>query len=74
MASLKEIRARIGSVTSTLKITSAMKMVSAAKLHKAEERTLSTVPYKNKLTEVLARYLDSIEDENYKVSLLYQKI
>ncbi|MBQ4032520.1 MAG: ATP synthase F1 subunit gamma [Paludibacteraceae bacterium] len=73
MASLKEIRARIGSVTSTLKITSAMKMVSAAKLHKAEERTLSTVPYKNKLTEVLARYLDSIEDENYKVSLSVER-
>lgn len=73
MASLKEIRARIGSVTSTLKITSAMKMVSAAKLHKAEERTLSTVPYKNKLTEVLARYLGSIEDENFKVSLSVER-
>lgn len=73
MASLKEIRARIGSVTSTLKITSAMKMVAAAKLHKAEERTLSTVPYKNKLTDVLARYMGSIDDENFKVSLSVER-
>jgi len=73
MASLKEIRARIGSVTSTFKITSAMKMVSSAKLKKAEDRTLQTVPYKNKLTEVLARYLGSIDDENFKVSLSIER-
>ncbi len=73
MASLKEIRARIGSVQSTHKITSAMKMVSAAKLHKAEDRTLQAVPYKNKLSEVLARYLGSIDDENFKVSLSVER-
>jgi len=33
MASLKEIKTRIGSVKNTLKITSAMKMVASAKLH-----------------------------------------
>ncbi|MBQ9529142.1 MAG: F0F1 ATP synthase subunit gamma, partial [Bacteroidales bacterium] len=32
MASLKEIKARISSVRSTLKITQAMKMVASAKL------------------------------------------
>lgn len=36
MASLKEIKGRIASVKSTLKITSAMKMVASAKLHKAQ--------------------------------------
>lgn len=35
MANLKEIRNRISSVSSTMKITSAMKMVSAAKLKKS---------------------------------------
>ncbi len=34
MASLKEIKGRISSVKSTLKITSAMKLISSAKLHK----------------------------------------
>lgn len=73
MASLKEIRLRIGSVNSTYKITSAMKMVSSAKLHQAQDKTLQTVPYKNKLTEVLARYLGSIDDENFRVSLSVER-
>ena len=37
MPNLKEIRNRISSVTSTMKITSAIKMVSAAKLKKAQD-------------------------------------
>ena len=63
MASLKEIRSRINSVTSTKKITSAMKMVSAAKLHKAEEQTRQFLPYKDKLTSVLGQYLGAQEGE-----------
>ena len=45
MASLKEIRGRINSVTNTRKITNAMKMVSSAKLHKAQERVIHYHPY-----------------------------
>lgn len=63
MPSLKEIRARIASVASTEKITSAMKMVSAAKLKKSESMTLSFLPYRNKLSEALANYLGSLEEE-----------
>lgn len=63
MASLKEIRARIVSVSSTQKITSAMKMVSAAKLKKAESTTVRFLPYKNKLSEALTNYLCSLEGE-----------
>ena len=37
MATLREIRTRIGSVRSTQQITKAMKMVAAAKLRKAQE-------------------------------------
>lgn len=63
MASLKEIRERISSVSSTKKITSAMKMVSAAKLRKSEDRTQQFLPYKDKLTEVLNQYISSIDLE-----------
>ena len=45
MANLKEIRSRISSVSSTMKITSAMKMVSAAKLKKAQDRMTNIKPY-----------------------------
>ncbi len=53
MANLKEIRNRISSIGSTIKITSAMKMVSAAKLKKAQDAIVAMRPYANKLTELL---------------------
>ena len=53
MANLKEIRNRIGSVSSTMQITSAMKMVSAAKLKKAQDAITAMRPYAEKLTELL---------------------
>ena len=69
MASLKEIRARIASVSSTQKLTSAMKMVSAAKLHKSEEATLKFVPYKNKLSDMLSQYLSSVDKEKVNIQI-----
>ncbi len=62
MASLKEIRARIGSITSTQKITSAMKMVSAAKLKKTEGTVKRFLPFKDKLSEALTNYVASLEE------------
>ncbi len=53
MANLKEIRNRIASIGSTMKITKAMKMVSAAKLKKAQDAITAMRPYANKLTELL---------------------
>jgi F-type H+-transporting ATPase subunit gamma len=57
MASLKEVRGRIASVTSTRKITSAMRMVSAAKLRRAQDAILGYLPYEQKLTSMLADFL-----------------
>ena len=53
MANLKEIRNRIGSVSSTMQITSAMKMVSATKKKKAQDAITAMRPYADKLTELL---------------------
>lgn len=53
MANLKEVRIRISSIGSTMKITKAMKMVSAAKLKKAQDAITAMRPYSNKLTELL---------------------
>ncbi len=53
MANLKEVRNRIASIGSTIKITSAMKMVSASKLKKAQDAITAMRPYANKLTELL---------------------
>src|SRR6476620_1983606 len=42
MASLREIRRRIRSISSTSQITRAMQMVAASKMRKAQEATLTT--------------------------------
>jgi F-type H+-transporting ATPase subunit gamma len=53
MASLKVLRRRIRSVTSTQQITKAMEMVAAAKLRRAQARALATRPYAIKLAGML---------------------
>ena len=54
MASLREIKDRIGSVRSTLKITSAMKLVASAKLRKAQRAIEGMRPYERTLAEIFA--------------------
>lgn len=53
MANLKEVKSRIGSVTSTQQITKAMKMVAAAKLRRAQDAITQLRPYAEKLSEIL---------------------
>ena len=64
MANLKEIRNRITSIGSTMKITSAMKMVSAAKLKKAQDAITAMRPYANKLTELLQSLSATLDAES----------
>ena len=64
MANLKEIRNRISSIGSTMKITSAMKMVSAAKLKKAQDAIVQMRPYSNKLTELLQNLSATLDSDD----------
>jgi F-type H+-transporting ATPase subunit gamma len=54
MPTLKEIKGRISSVKSTLKITAAMKLVSSAKLRKAQKATEAMRPYEARLQRMLS--------------------
>ncbi|MDI1294365.1 MAG: F0F1 ATP synthase subunit gamma [bacterium] len=54
MASLKELKIRIGSVKSTQKITKAKQMVAAAKLRKAQAAAEAARPYSQRLEAVVA--------------------
>jgi F-type H+-transporting ATPase subunit gamma len=54
MASLKEMRDRIGSVKATQKITKAMQMVAAAKLKRAQDQAENARPYATKMASVIA--------------------
>jgi F-type H+-transporting ATPase subunit gamma len=62
MASLKVLRRRIRSVTSTQQITKAMEMVSAAKLRRAQGRALAARPYAVRLTAVLERVATAVAE------------
>lgn len=62
MSSLREIKDRIGSVRSTLKITNAMKLVSSAKLRKAQQAIEALRPYEATLSGILAAASTTGED------------
>jgi F-type H+-transporting ATPase subunit gamma len=61
VATLREIRRRVTSVTSTQKITKAMKMVAAAKLRRAQDALVSARPYARKMDELLRHLVTKVD-------------
>lgn len=68
MATLRELKGRIGSVKSNEKITGAMKMISSAKMHKAEAALRKLVPYRNQIQLILGHLLSA--DANFSSPLI----
>ena len=68
MSNLKEIRSRISSISSTMKITSAMKMVSAAKLKKAQDRMSNIKPYSSGLKASIQNLLPNINHSEIQLT------
>ncbi|MDR2953916.1 MAG: F0F1 ATP synthase subunit gamma [Prevotella sp.] len=71
MASLKEIKNRLGSVKSTKKITSAMKMIASSKLHRAQNAISNFLPYEEKLDSILTNLLSS--DTTYESPFIQKR-
>ncbi|MBL0913119.1 MAG: ATP synthase F1 subunit gamma [Bacteroidia bacterium] len=63
MPSLKEVRNRISSVSSTRQITSAMKLVSASKLKRAQDNITRMRPYADKLKEILGNLSGAVSSD-----------
>lgn len=57
MATLKALRIRIGSVSSSEKITGAMKMISSAKVHKNEMELKRLLPFRNQVKSIMGHLL-----------------
>ena len=57
MSTLRELKSRIGSVSSTEKTTSAMKMISSAKMHKFTSQLQRLLPYRNMVQGVIGHLL-----------------
>ncbi|HXC06254.1 MAG TPA: ATP synthase F1 subunit gamma [Bacteroidia bacterium] len=68
MGSLKEVRNRITSISSTQQITSAMKMVSAAKLRRAQEAVTQMRPYAKKLRDILENISSGLDSNDSSFS------
>ena len=64
MATLKELKVRIGSVASSEKITGAMKMISSAKVHKEEQSLKKLKPFKDQLKLIMGHILSTGESFN----------
>lgn len=72
MASLKEIKTRISSVQSTLKITSAMKIVASTKLKRAQVAIQKMLPYERQMNRILTHFL-SAEEGNIESPYVQKK-
>ena len=65
MATQREIRKRIQSVTSTKKITKTMEMVSTAKMKKMQDRLGMTKPYADKVDQIIGHLRESAVGDVY---------
>jgi F-type H+-transporting ATPase subunit gamma len=54
MATVKEMRTRIGSVKSTQKITKALQMVAAAKLRRSQQAAQAARPYAQRMSAIIS--------------------
>ena len=68
MATLRELKTRIGSVASTEKITGAMKMISSAKVHQNELALRRLQPFKDKIKQIMGHILAT--DRNFVSPLI----
>lgn len=69
MAGLKELRTRIESIKSTQKITSAMKMVAAARLRRAQDMLVKSLPYHEGLLTTAGRIIKDFKDEEERLGV-----
>ena len=63
MASMRDIKRRKESITSTSQITKAMKLVSPVKFQKAKDHAEETKPYFQKMYETVSHMLASVGDQ-----------
>jgi F-type H+-transporting ATPase subunit gamma len=62
LATLQDIRKRIGSVKNTQKITKAMKMVAAAKLRRSQQSLVAARPYARQMSQLVSHLAEGGED------------
>ncbi len=74
MATLSDIKRKIGAVKNTRQITKAMNMVAAAKLRGAQMKMESFEPYATKFAEVLGNLASRIEPDIHPLLVKKEKV
>ncbi len=64
MATIREIRGRVRSVTSIAKVTKAMELVAGSKMRRSQARALQARPYADKMREILSDLSQQRTDED----------
>jgi F-type H+-transporting ATPase subunit gamma len=65
LATLRDIRRRIGSVKNTKQITRAMKVVAASRLRRSQERIFNARPYANQMMTLLESLAARLEQQEH---------
>jgi len=65
MATLRDIRRRIGSVSNTMQITNAMKMVSTARLNRAQNQVRAAQPYSEQLRRMVTSMAAGLNEDDH---------
>ena len=65
MATLRELRTRVSSITNIQRVTNAMQMVAAAKMRRAQEAIEAARPYAVQLDRVLRRLQGSVDTSQH---------
>ena len=71
MASARDLKKKIRSISNTAKITRTMEMVATAKSKRAQTRVEATKPYSSKLVEILENLITANEFLSYPVAQQY---
>src|SRR3989338_4576179 len=70
MASIKDLKKRIGTVKNTQQTTRAMKMVSAAKLRRAQEAIVNQRPYALQMKQLVQKLAIGLSTKESQFPLL----
>jgi F-type H+-transporting ATPase subunit gamma len=73
MASVRQIKRRVRSVTSIAKVTKAMELVAASKMRRSQARALAARPYADKLREILGDLARQHADEEQQHPFLVER-
>lgn len=72
MSSLVEIKKRIVSITSTIKVTKVMQMIATAKIVKIKQMISCADKYNSLVNSILAEYIKNTGDKN-KINFFFEK-